>query len=359
MSVRRFTLVLFVLVTLAALFGVRRFVAPRKPAPKPATREAPSPEIPAAPTSAEPTTETTPDPGTPARVSHGGCGNTVKSPVQIALEASLRAQNADGSWGEADEYVGGHRYTRTGATALALLGLLGAGYSHLSRDLIDGVPVGDRVAKALEWLKANADGDPLNLSLAALALNEAFGITGSDRFKESAQTALVKLTAAQGADGSWGGDLLSSLWAAETLASARLGGMAVPDDAVARALPWLRGQIDVHRDSAAACGIVLLSKSKDDPSLDAARRLLVATPPDWSQQNFAYWYLGALAMFQLDGPQGDDWKLWSERIKTTLPPNQDPKGGWPGTGGATAAAVRNGMGALTLEVYYRYANIVK
>jgi hypothetical protein len=279
--------------------------------------------------------------------------------VERGLAWLLKAQNADGSWGDADEVVGSHRYTRVGATAMALLSLLGAGYTHLSRDELGGVKVGPAVARALEWLEKNADGDDLNVSIAALALNEAFGLTGSERHQKSAQALFEKLLERQRPDGSWSGDLLSSLWASESVASAVLSGMPLKAGAVERAVPYLRGEIQAHGDSAAAAGLALLVRDKSDPGLVTARELLRGTPPRWEQQNYAYWYLGSLAAFQIDGPSGATWKAWNEHLKETLVTRQESGGGWPGAGGATAAVVRNGMATLTLEVYYRYANVLK
>ena len=350
---RRLWLVLAVFVLLAAGFGIRRMTA-KKPASRPepvraAEAAAPTPAQPAATTPDEP-------PVAPAKPlvakSPAGCSGS-DSAVSVSLKSFLASQNADGSWGEGIEYVDGHRYTKTGATALALLAFLGAGYSPLSKDVIGEKPVGEAIAKAAAWLEANNDGDALNLSIAGLALNELYGLTGDDKYKVAAEAGLAKVAAAQGSDGSWSSDLLSSLMAAETLASARLSGMTVPDGAVDRAVAYLRAEV-ARKEGAAAAGLALLSRN--DPSLEAAKNLMVSLPPDWTQQNWEYWYLGSLAMFQIDGPSGDGWKSWNQPMRDTLLRNQARDGTWPGTGGATAAAVRGGYGTLSLEIYYRYAN---
>ena len=79
-----------------------------------------------------------------------------------------------------------------------------------------------------------------------------------------------------------------------------------------------------------------------------------------------YWYYASLALFQYDGPSGNVWKQWNEPMKDALVKNQqtpssgckngswEPVGRWCGEGGRVYATAIN---ALTLEVYYRYANV--
>ena len=78
------------------------------------------------------------------------------------------------------------------------------------------------------------------------------------------------------------------------------------------------------------------------------------------------WYVFG-ALFQFDGPEGPMWKRWNEPMKNALVPNQHTgkdgcKNGswnpdvdrWGAEGGRVYAVAIN---ALTLEVYYRYANV--
>jgi hypothetical protein len=95
----------------------------------------------------------------------------------------------------------------------------------------------------------------------------------------------------------------------------------------------------------------------------------VADLPEWKTNtiDFYYWYYASLALFQYDGPEGPMWKKWNEPMKTALVPNQHTgKDGcrngswnsetdrWGCEGGRVYATAIN---ALTLEVYYRYANV--
>ncbi|MCK6472512.1 MAG: zf-HC2 domain-containing protein [Planctomycetes bacterium] len=87
-------------------------------------------------------------------------------------------------------------------------------------------------------------------------------------------------------------------------------------------------------------------------------------------QNLYYWYYGTLACFQAGG---DAWKKWNEKMKTALVPNQrkggpmdgtpqDIDGSWDPNCVWSAWAGRvfsTSMGALCLEVYYRYLPIYR
>ncbi len=362
MGMRSALRIAVVFLVLAAFFGLRKAVIrPARPA-KPASTASSSGAGQSSPPTAFPG-PASPEPAEPTSdrpLVARSCGShTTKDAVTLSIESLLKAQNEDGSWGGQAEVVGNHTYTRTSATAIALLSLLGAGYSHLSKDEIDGVVVGARIQKAIEFLQAAPDADDMSRCTAALAMVEAYGITGSEKLKESAQEAFARVAKLQGESGSWNGDLLTSLWAAEAVASARISGIEVPPEIAMRSAPYFREEILRHGDAAAAVGVILLTRDKNDPSLDAARKLLSGLPPDPRQDNFEYWYLGSLAMFQMDGPGGEHWKAWNPKLKETVLGLQDRSGEWKGPGGATASAVRTGLGTLSLEIYYRYANVLK
>ncbi|MHC4914720.1 MAG: prenyltransferase/squalene oxidase repeat-containing protein [Planctomycetota bacterium] len=82
--------------------------------------------------------------------------------------------------------------------------------------------------------------------------------------------------------------------------------------------------------------------------------------------NFYYWYYATLCMFQMGG---DHWKTWNVQMKKALLENQckggpldgtkkDKDGSWDPTGGGHVSyggrVFSTALGALTLEVYYRY-----
>jgi len=96
---------------------------------------------------------------------------------------------------------------------------------------------------------------------------------------------------------------------------------------------------------------------------------LLTELPAWpgaNRKRFYYWYYGTLAMFQMGGKH---WKDWNSAMKKTLLPNQrkggpldgsvkDVDGSWDPSewsdenkGGRVYTTA---LGALSLEVYYRY-----
>jgi hypothetical protein len=84
--------------------------------------------------------------------------------------------------------------------------------------------------------------------------------------------------------------------------------------------------------------------------------------PRAEHPEFYYWYYATLCCFQQGG---DIWKKWNEGLKAALVPTQrkdgDHDGSWDPKGFSVEGAEQWGgrvfttaMGALCLEVYYRY-----
>ncbi len=162
-----------------------------------------------------------------------------RSPVLAGLLWALRHQNNDGSWGDEPTTLGNRTIGKTGITSLVLLSLLGAGYSHLSKDEYDGIPVGVLIKKGTDWLLAQQreDGtfrsgfdDRFDQALAVLALSETYGMTASMRLKDPTTRAMDALLELQGPDGSWGGGATTP-WAVEALVSASTSEVRVPPSA--------------------------------------------------------------------------------------------------------------------------------
>jgi hypothetical protein len=302
----------------------------------------------------------------------------------------------------------------TGLTGLCLLAFLGAGYTHLSRDVYDGISFGQVVKKAQLWLFANQDTDGClggrsapkymyNHTIAALALCEAYGMTSAPPIKEPAQKGIDFIIAAQNPGMAWrytsrSGENDSSVtgWAVMALKSAEISGLSVPASGYAGARAWLDevtaadndvgynskdsvGQVVVpnkndgyaDHDSLVAIAImsrIFMDKKKEDPRLKGGvARLLKDLPSlDGPKMDYYYWYYASLALFQYDGPGGPMWKTWNEPMKNTLVTNQktakdgcmngswDPIDRWGFEGGRVYSTAVN---TLTLEVYYRYANV--
>ncbi|MHC4608238.1 MAG: prenyltransferase/squalene oxidase repeat-containing protein, partial [Planctomycetota bacterium] len=351
-----------------------------------------------------------------------------------ALRWLARHQGSDGSWATTG-YTGhcnktlpngksfgggqctpnpGHDDFNAGNTGLSMLAFLGAGYSHLSKDTWDGICFGTVVRKGLQWMMSSQDPEGCvgsrsaqkymyNHTLCALALSEAYGLTGSNLFKDQAQKAVDFTVAAQNPSKGWRysykcGDNDSSVsgWAVMVLKSAELSALNFPRASYDGARNWYdevtesdyyrvgythkgTGKVFVpglneqfgHHEALTAIGVmsrIFMDKNKGDPRLGGGCDLLLRDLPTWSGNaiDFYYWYYSSLALFQYDGPSGSKWRTWNEPMKNALVQNQNPRsqdcrmgswetvGRWCGEGGRVYSTAIN---ALTLEVYYRYANV--
>jgi hypothetical protein len=167
------------------------------------------------------------------------------------------------------------------------------------------------------------------------------------------------------------------------LKSAELSGLAFPDEAYEGAGAFFDSVTDSHYYDVGyktphgnACrhksmvGVasmyrLFVKRDRKSPKVEGGARILLAHLPTWEkgQVDFYYWYYGSLALFQYGG---DTWKRWNRAMVKALLPNQwrnkdfcrngswDPVGCWGKYGGRVYATAIN---ALTLEVYYRYANV--
>ncbi len=274
---------------------------------------------------------------------------------------------------------------------------------------------GEVCKKAVQWLMAHQDPEGCvgergekymyNHTIAALALSESYGMTSAQLLKQPAQKGIDFIVAAQNPGKGWRysakcGDNDSSVtgWAVMALKSAELSDLSFPRSCYDGALAWLNEATEdngyyttgyTHKgtgkvfvpgknegfDSHAAMSAVavmcriFMNKNKREPALGAVN-LLVADLPKWgpkSTSDFYYWYYASLALFQYDGPDGAMWKKWNEPMKNALVPNQktgkdgcqngswDPEDErWGFEGGRVYTTA---IGALTLEVYYRYQNV--
>ncbi|MFN0059081.1 MAG: prenyltransferase/squalene oxidase repeat-containing protein [Planctomycetota bacterium] len=107
-------------------------------------------------------------------------------------------------------------------------------------------------------------------------------------------------------------------------------------------------------------------EKKNSEAVKGGVALLMAAKPEWrpyedkrlSTINIYYWYYASYALFQYGGSQ---WKEWNEAMQEALIDNQrrlgdedgswDPIDEWGIIGGRVYTTA---IGAMTLEVYYRY-----
>ena len=107
-------------------------------------------------------------------------------------------------------------------------------------------------------------------------------------------------------------------------------------------------------------------ESRTTPDIKRGVDVLMRETPQWTEQegkelskiNIYYWYYASYAMFQFGGQL---WKKWNDNMLKALLPTQrvggdedgswDPIGEWGASGGRVYSTA---IGAMTLEVYYRF-----
>lgn len=364
------------------------------------------------------------------RAAGGGGGKDTEDAVMAALLWLARHQNPDGSWsaqkhtdrcnqgafkGVCAPATGAANFD-VGLTGLSLLAFLGAGYSHLSKDVVQGYHFGNVVRNGLQFLmrvqeasgRVGPDDAPkymYNHLIGAFALSEAFSLTSSPLIKDSAQRAVDYAVQAQNPGKAWrysfqSGDNDSSVtgWGLQLLKSAELAELTVPREAYQGILAWYdfatenayhytgylsrdRGKVVIagvndhfadHPALSAIAGMARMCiKGKADPHVRGAAELCIADLPEWDARalkvDFYYWYYASYMMFLLDGPTGSFWKRWHDRIKPAILEKQnkakgdcrhgswEPVDRWSCEGGRVYTTA---TGALILEVYYRSVHAV-
>ncbi len=357
-----------------------------------------------------------------------GPGGT-ESAVTAGLRWLARHQSSGGNWSTASfdaQCAGtkcsgpGYNEYDAGNTGLALLAFLGAGYTHLTKETyVDPhtnktVCWGEVIKNGIKWLISNQDAEGCfggrhgskylyNHSIAALAMAEAYGLTNSALFKDSAQKGIDFLLAAQNPYKAWRyskqcGDNDTSVtgWCVMAMKSADISGLVVGRTGFEGAKAWIlevtdeayykvgytakgTGKVVVQgknedwdgHEALTAVGMLcrsFIDHNKQDPALEGGAKLLVADLPQFNGKkiDYYYWYYGSLALFQYDGPDGKYWKGWNEAMKNALVPTQKVKkdgctdGSWDVDvdrwGFEGGRVYTTAINVLTLEVYYRYEN---
>ncbi|HLF94900.1 MAG TPA: prenyltransferase/squalene oxidase repeat-containing protein [Planctomycetota bacterium] len=239
-------------------------------------------------------------------------------------------------------------------TALALLAFLGAGYSPLSKDVYDGVPIGPAAQKGLEWLAARQKGtgafdakDPVADAVAALATSEAFGLTNRESLKEDAQKGIGRIAAAEMKE------TRGLVWKGMALKSAEISGLTVARTAAADNFKALAARKDATAEAAYPMISIFHHRNQQDPRLSAIGNL---DPDRLGTEDL---YFADLGVFQYDGPKGTLWKAWLVRIKERVLPGQVSgkqlcsRGSWDGIGlrGRLRGTALQG---LMFEIYYNH-----
>ncbi len=330
---------------------------------------------------------------------NGGNART-ESAVQAALAWLAENQESDGRWdcathgGGQETRVLGHDRGGAGAeadtavTGLAVLAFLGAGHTHLEGDYRENVQ------HALEYLlriQAKDGGLAGNArtfarmychGMAALALSEAYAMTGDPRLRTYVDRAIKYTIRTQHlTDGGWryqpgdpAGDTSQLGWQLMALRSAELAGIRLPGKTRAGMIRFLKNVAAGRRGGLASyqprsyatrtmtaealvCRLFLRLRVKQDAIEEAVAFLMQETPQTGSI-NLYYWYYATVALFQI---RGSAWEAWNEALQQRLLATQETTGPLAGSwspntvwGTYGGRVYSTAMAALCLEVYYRY-----
>lgn len=335
----------------------------------------------------------------------GGTPETEEA-VRKAIVWLARHQSPDGRW-DVDEFMsnyadkgrragggGGRPEYDVGVTALATLVFLGSGHAHLPARGAGGKPseYAPAVGKAVDFLLAGqkpdgdmrGDGQMYDHCLATMALAESFSMTGDGRLAEPIRRAVAFLVNAQTPGSAWryqprvDSDTSVVGWALMALKSAEISGAAIPPKAYRGAANWLdkvrsgrQGGLYEYQPgqgptpSMTAEGLftqMLVGLQPGSPRNQESVEYILDHLPGTSRaeedENLYYWYYATMALHQYGGPK---WDEWNARVRRSLVQSQRKDGPFAGSWDPrnerdkrAGRVYTTALGALALEVYYRY-----
>lgn len=355
----------------------------------------------------------------------GGGGKKTQTAVDLALEWLKNHQSPDGRW-DADGFDAqcklnkcsgpGESVYDPGLSGLALLCFLGAGETHQSGSYKETVKEGLKYLKNIQDTEGcfgprTSQHFQYNHMCASLAMTEAYGLTQSVLFKDSAQRGINFIHQSQNPYLAWrygvrDGDNDSSVtgWAVMALKSGIMAELEVDKGAFVGALAFIDkmtepefGKVGYQQrggpparttamqdrfpaqESEALTAVGVLTRIfchasgdtdaiKKDEFIVKGSELMLKKLPKWDTDagtiDFYYWYYGSLAMFQV----GDTyWKKWNEAMQKAIIEHQrteegrdekgswDPEDPWSPEGGRVYSTALN---CLCMEVYYRYGRVI-
>lgn len=356
----------------------------------------------------------------------GGTGGRQTPPsVLRGLKWLADHQDDDGRW-DADGFMKhddpaleacdgpGNAVHDIGCTGLALLAFLGENNTTKSGEY-RGV-----VRRGVNWLRKQQDPETglfggrlshdyiYDHAIAAYAMCEACGLSGSKVLKKPAQRGLNYLESHRNPYGAWryqprdqDNDISVTGWAIMAYKSGKFFGLQVNDDALHNCAVFLDqvsdntgrhgyrkagegssrkpGQHGVafpSEQTHALTAVGLFSRfflgqdPKEQPVMRASAKLLNSLPPVWDEQagrvDHYSWYYATYALFQMGGPE---WRRWQQAIQRVVPANQhqlaaqpnlygswDPVGAWGEDGGRVYSTA---ILTLTMQANYRYTPLVR
>lgn len=329
-------------------------------------------------------------------MAHGATPES-EAAVEAGLQWLARHQREDGAWsfqfhtGDCRSRCSGPGAYKssTGATGLALLCFLGAGYTQLEGEHQD------TIRKALNWLVAQSEEGDFRTSadrqvpeghsgmyahgLASIALCEAYGMTRDrDVYRAASESIQFIARAQHPGNGGWRyrvpepGDTSVVGWQVMALASARMAGISIPRYVQGKTVDFLDHVYNYRTGeygytsragnaskATTAIGILCRMYLQVDQSPeihDRGIRRIALRSPRYNNEYENYYIAQVLHHWG-----GERWDRWNRMNRQSLVHRQiqdghadgswEPVGRWGRTGGRLYMTC---MHILTLEVYYRH-----
>ena len=336
----------------------------------------------------------------------GSRGGTKGS--EIAVERGLRwiaqHQRPDGSWRffhnvnacQGDCRNPGKIESPTAATGLALMSMLGAGYTHQAG------PYQREVQAGLDYLRSimrvGLRGGNLTISgggkanmyaqaIATIALSEAWALTGDPALEQPVREAQKYICSAQNEfNGSWGyqpgqaGDLTITGWQITALKSCKLAGIHVDQNVWDKAKQFVESTTDTSgkfgykrpvnhklparkRDyrlkTTTAVGTLIQMHMGATLENETINNSIAFLANEGISETDIYFDYYATQIFHHYG--GQEWKEWNAAMRDHLVDTQGSdghsRGSWyfPDKHGEVGGRLyTTAMAVMTLEVYYRF-----
>jgi hypothetical protein len=235
-------------------------------------------------------------------------------------------------------------------TGLALLAFLGAGYTHLSRDEYEGICFGKVVRAGLEALQRRQGEDgsfdavsPAANAVAALAMQESYGLTGSNLWRASAERGVASV------ERHVSKDPRLTAWKALVARSADAEKNWREATEPVRAM---HERLSIAASPAALSGTVILKTWLDRRRGGSrAESLSSIEPATLGSEELLFACIAVRAAWK---PSEAAAKGWMEKVKERVHrPEARPRCGF----GELAATTReSAIRMLILQAYYRYGN---
>jgi len=340
----------------------------------------------------------------------GGNRFETRTAVDAALHWLAIHQEPDGSWignkWDADDVKpdgglppgskseGGGKEGSVAAVAFPVLAFMGGGH-NLRRGEYRA-----NVIRATEWLLAKQDPNTGYLSknmyehaIVTIALCEAFGRSPDERVGLAARSAVAACVSgvAKGrggwrySPGSDDADVSVSSWFLQALKTAKLANIKFDHTVFSRGLSFIDQSTDKgamagssgavgyqptdsldqsgNPNPALTCAGMIIRQFNgmgvNHPLLVGGAALTRKGPPDWNKKDFYYWYYATYAMHNMGG---ENRLWWNRRIRDVLLDHQSKRGHHAGSWNPkgerwlNSRVMATSVGALCLEVYYRYGD---